>query len=225
MVAKVFDQIEPISKKDRIIETMKNALLTGKLSPDDQIVDSKVARALGLGTPLVRQVLVELEHQGFGQNCPYAGTYVTRLSRNDIEEIYNLRIELEPLAVEWAQMKAGPSDIDALLAMAGHMKQGASDMNFDHFYEYDLALHRTIWELSGNHYLYEVLERLVVPLFAFFVLRTPRVRETYLESAEAHKSIIDAMSTRSGPELRALVKEKMISFKSDWLTTFASELE
>jgi DNA-binding GntR family transcriptional regulator len=109
--------------------------------------------------------------------------------------------------------------------MAGHMKQGASEMNFDHFYEYDLALHRMIWELSGNHYLYEVLERLVVPLFAFFVMRTPRVRETYLESAEAHKSIIDAMSTRSGAELRALVKEKMISFKSDWLTTFASELE
>src|SRR5215510_4944709 len=225
MDVKVFDQIEPISKKDRIIEMMKNALLTGKLSPGDQIVESKVARELGVGTPLVREALIELEHQGFVQKFPYKGTYVTRLSRNDIEEIYNLRIELEPLAVEWAQVKAGPSDIDALLAMAGHMKQGASDMNFDHFYEYDLALHRTIWELSGNHYLYEVLERLVVPLFAFFVMRTPRVRETYIKSAETHRSIIDAMLTKNGPELRSAVKEAVTSFKSDWLTTFGSELE
>src|SRR5499426_4694891 len=110
MEVKVFDQIEPISKKDRIVETMKKALLVGKLSPGEQIVESKVARELGVGTPLVREALIELEHRGFVQKFPYKGTYVTRLSRDDIEEIYNLRIELEPLAVEWAQAKAGPSD-------------------------------------------------------------------------------------------------------------------
>jgi DNA-binding GntR family transcriptional regulator len=225
MIVNVFDLIEPISKKDRIVETMKKALLTGKLSPGEQIVESKVARQLGVGTPLVREALIELEHQGFVQKFPYKGTYVTRLSRQDIEQIYNLRIELEPIAVEWAQARAGPPDIEALLAIASHMRQGAAEMNFDHFYEYDLALHRKIWELAGNHYLFEVLERLVVPLFAFFVMRTPRVRETYVESAETHKRIIDAMLTKDGLELRSVAREAMISFKNDWLTTFGSELE
>ncbi len=225
MTVPVFDLIEPISKKDRIVETMKKALLTGKLSPGEQIIESKVARQLGVGTPLVREALIELEHQGFVQKFPYKGTYVTKLSREDIEQIYNLRIELEPIAIEWAKSKAKPADIEALLVMARHMEEGADDLNFDHFYEYDLALHRKIWELSGNRYLFEVLERLVVPLFAFFVMRTPRVRETYIESAEAHKSIIEAMLTRDGPELRAVMREAMINFKNDWLTTFGSELE
>jgi DNA-binding GntR family transcriptional regulator len=225
MLGNVFDLIEPISKKDRIVETMKKALLTGRLSPGEQIVENKVARQLGVGTPLVREALIELEHQGFVQKFPYKGTYVTKLTRADIEQIYNLRIELEPIAVEWARAKATAADFEALLVMAGHMERGAGEMNFDHFYEYDLALHRKIWELSGNRYLFEALERLVVPLFAFFVMRTPRVRETYIESAEAHKSIIDAMLTKDGPELREFTKAAMISFKNDWLTTFGSELE
>jgi len=222
---KVFDLIAQISKKDRIVETMKKALLVGKLSPGEQIVENKVARQLGVGTPLVREALIELEHQGFVQKFPYKGTYVTKLSREDIEQIYNLRIELEPPAVEWAKAKALPADIEALLDMVAHMERGAYEMNFDLFYEYDLALHRKIWELSGNRYLFEVLERLVVPLFAFFVMRTPRVRETYIESASTHKNILNAMLTKDGPELRQFTREAMVGFKDDWLTTFGSELE
>ena len=55
------------------------------------------------------------------QKFPYKGTDLTRFSRNDIEEFYNLRIELEPFAVAWGQVKAGPFEIDALSAMAGNI--------------------------------------------------------------------------------------------------------
>jgi DNA-binding GntR family transcriptional regulator len=59
---------------------MKQAILTGKIEPGEAIVENKVAQDPGVGTPLVREALIELEHQGFVQRFPYRATYVTKLS-------------------------------------------------------------------------------------------------------------------------------------------------
>ena len=67
----------------------------------------------------------------------------------------------------------------------------------DKFYQNDLEWHRKLWALSGNAYLEDVLERLVVPLFAFFVMKTSREREAYIESADMHARIVDALADGS----------------------------
>ena len=71
----------------------------------EQIVEGKLAQQLGVGQGLIREALIELEHQGFVQRTPFAGTQVTELSIEDAQHIYELRIELEPLAF----FLAGPS--------------------------------------------------------------------------------------------------------------------
>jgi DNA-binding GntR family transcriptional regulator len=53
--------------------------------------------------------------------------------------------------------------------------------------ENDLDFHRKIWEVSGNKYLAESLERIVVPLFAFFVMKNRRERKSYFASAAKHE--------------------------------------
>jgi len=206
--------IQPISKKDQVIAAIKDAILSGAIGTGDQIVESRMAHELGSGIPLVREALVALEHQGFVQKTPYKRTTVTKLEAKQIQDNFQLRVELEPLAVEWAKQKVTLGDIRELRILIGRMERAAADLDLDGFYENDLEWHRKLWALSGNAYLADVLERLVVPLFAFFVMKTSREREAYVESAEMHAKIVDALAEGSGVEVRELMKNLFLVGKT-----------
>jgi len=210
--------IQPISKKDQVIAAIKDAILSGAIGPGDQIVESRMAHELGSGIPLVREALVALEHQGFVQKTPYKGTTVTKLEPKQIQDNFQLRVELEPLALEWAKQNVTPSDIKELRVLITRMEKAAADLDLDEFYQNDLEWHRKLWALSGNGYLEDVLERLVVPLFAFFVMKTSHEKEAYVESAAMHSKIVEALAEGSAAEVRALMKESLRGWKEDMMT-------
>ena len=209
--------IQPVSKRDQVVSSFKDAILRGDIQPGDAIVESKVAAQLGAGIPLVREALIELEHQGFVQKIAYKGTTVTKLERKHVEQIFRLRVELETLAFEWAKENAKPADLDYLRGLTLRMKRAAESLDLNEFYENDLAFHRKLWEMSGNPYLVESLERLVVPLFAFFVMKNRRARKSYLASAANHEKLVEALPTLSKAKLSALMRDSLAGWKSETL--------
>jgi DNA-binding GntR family transcriptional regulator len=215
--------IQPISKKGQVVLAIREAILSGSIQPGDQIVESKLAQQLGSGIPLVREALIELEHQGFVQKIPYKGTMVTKLGAKEIGQIFKLRIELEVLAIEWAKEQIADEDVAELRALIRKMERAAEELNLSEFYEHDLAFHRRLWAMSGNTYLVDALERVVVPLFAFFVMKTKRERDSYVESAVAHMKIVDALPEKSAKELGDLMRESLSGWKEDMLDLLFAE--
>jgi DNA-binding GntR family transcriptional regulator len=211
----MLELIQPISKRDQVVRAMKEAILTGTMEPGASIVESKIAQQLGAGVPLIREALIELEHQGFVQRTPYKGTTVTKLSPADVRRIFALRVELEAIAIEWAKYHATESDMESLRQEITKMETAAQVLDLPQFYDGDLAFHRKIWSLSGNPYLVDALERLVVPLFAFFVMKTSRQQASYVESACMHRAIVDAIETKSAVELREMFRDSLVNWKDD----------
>jgi DNA-binding GntR family transcriptional regulator len=214
MKEKALKLIRPVLKRDQVVASFKEAILSGTIQPGESIVESKVAQQLGAGIPLVREALIELEHQGYVQKIPHKGTTVTKLVRGDVEKIFRLRVEMESLAIEWAKENVMPEDIEDLRSITVKMKEGAQAHDLDQFYQNDLAFHRKLWEMSGNEYLVECLERIVAPLFAFFLMKDRRERESYLFSAAQHEKIVEALPKLGGAKLRALMRDSI----SDWRT-------
>jgi DNA-binding GntR family transcriptional regulator len=210
--------IQPISKKDQVVAAIKEAILSGTVEPGEQIVESRMAQELGSGIPLVREALIALEHQGYVQKTPYKGTTVTKLEPKQIQQIFQLRVELEALAVEWAQKNITPADIKQLQGYIQRMEQAATEVDIDQFYQNDLEWHRKLWALSGNDYLADVLERLIVPLFAFFLMKTTREKQAYVESAAAHGAIVSALETKNAAEVHRLMKDSLRGWKDDMMT-------
>jgi DNA-binding GntR family transcriptional regulator len=220
---KLLKLIQPISKKNQVVLAIKEAIISGSIKPGDQIVESRIAQELGSGIPLVREALIELEHQGFVQKTPYKGTTVTKLGPKEIKEIFQLRVELEALAVVWAKGHVRPADIKDLRKLINRMEQSAAAPDLDLFYESDLEFHRKLWDLSGNPYLANVLERMVVPLFAFFVMKTRREKESYIRSAEMHEKIVAALESNSAAEVGELMRGSLKGWKDDMLDLLFSE--
>ena len=215
--------IQPLSKKNQVVEAIKEAVLSGSIKPGDQIVESRIAQELGAGIPLVREALIELEHHGFVQKTPYKGTIVTKLGPKEIREIFQLRVELEALAVEWAKDNVTPKDIKELQKLIQKMEHSGAELDLDQFYQIDLDFHRKLWDMSGNPYLAGVLERMVVPLFAFFVMKTRREKESYIRSAAMHGRIVEGLETKSAAELRELMKNSLKGWKDEMLDLLFSD--
>src|SRR5882724_1781425 len=153
-----FQKIEPVSKKARVVALLKEAILSGTIQSGEQIVEGKLAQQFGVGQGLIREALIELEHQGFVQRTPFSGTQVPKLSLDDAQQIFDIRIELEPLAFSLAGNKASPQQMTDLKEFADKANRGAQADDLDAFFENHLAFRKKIWEISGNRYLRQTLE-------------------------------------------------------------------
>src|SRR2546425_4106828 len=171
MSTAVFQKVEPVSKKARVVASLKQAILAGAIQSGEQIVEGKIAQQFGVGQGLIREALIELEHQGFVTRTPFSGTQVPKLGLEDAQQIFDIRICLEPLAVELAGRKAIPTQLAELQDLVVKAREGAESKNVDRFFENHLAFRRKVWELSGNKYLQQALERIVTPLFALYLIR------------------------------------------------------
>ena len=91
-MSRTFERIEPVSKKTRVVNLLREAILSGAVKGGEQIVEAKLAQEFGVGQGLIREALIELEHHGFVQRTPFTGTTVQTLSIEDASQIFDVRI-------------------------------------------------------------------------------------------------------------------------------------
>src|SRR5262245_38438115 len=166
-----FQKLEPVSKKVRVVALLREAMISGAIRGGEQIVEAKLAQQFGVGQGLIREALIDLEHQGFVRRTPFSGTHVHALTLQDAQQIFEVRIELEPLAFFWAARHATPRDIAELRELVEKTKIAATASDLDSFFDSHLTFRKEIWKLSGNSYLQQALERVVIPLYALYLIR------------------------------------------------------
>ena len=189
--------LKPVTLRHRIVEIIRQAITSGELSPGDRIVELRLAKELGVGNTAVREALFELERTGLVTRIPNKGSFITKTTFEDAQQIFRVRKELEALAVELAVEHMSTAYLDMLQGLVDAMKTAAETNDFERFYQNDLEFHRTLWQLSQNRYLASSLETLVVPLFAFFLIRTRLdYRIDLLGSAQRHHQLLDSIRNR-----------------------------
>ncbi len=197
-----------VGLKDRVADLIKDAILAGKLGPGDRIVELALANQLRVGTTAVREALFDLESQGFVNRVANRGTFVTKLSLQDVEEILQVRSELEGLAVELAQERRTEEDLALLEECTSEMVTATQDEDWPRFYRNDLEFHRNIWRIAGNRYLAKSLDVLVVPLFAFFIMKIQGdPGELKWVGVEKHVDIVRAL--RDGHDARKCIEASL----------------
>src|SRR4029434_7862062 len=180
----VFERLQPVSKRTRVVATLKEAIVSGALHSGDQSVEGKLAQQLGVGRGLIREALIELEHQGFVQRSPFSSMQVTRFTNEEAEQILEMRIEVEPLAFSLAGQKISREQIAELRDLLAKAKQGAASQSLQGIFENHLAYRRAVGELSGNRLLKQILERLVAPLYAICLMRATFNRDGLFQTIQ-----------------------------------------
>ena len=156
------NQLPPLglstNRSDLVVESIKTAILSGQLAPEEVLVERRIADQLGISKTPVREALIVLMRSGLVTVAPRRGVCVRRLSIREVRHIYEERVLLEPWAIAHAR---GPhpdfsSAAQALDDVERHRVNGdtaASALANRRF-------HRAMYAQCDNGFIVESLDRL-----------------------------------------------------------------
>jgi DNA-binding GntR family transcriptional regulator len=210
------------SLAEQIAEFIRKLIVAGELKPGERIVESRIAKEIGVGQPTVREALVALEHEGLVVRKANQGCVVTSLTRAEICQLIRVRAELETLAVELAVETARADEIAGLLEATERMKEAAAAGDPQRFFEKDLVFHQTLWNLSHNSFLPRLLEQTLAPLLAFLFIRNLRRNPgiDMMASAHAHVEMAEAILSGDKANARRVALEKLTMFADQHLALY-----
>jgi DNA-binding GntR family transcriptional regulator len=196
---------------------LRNLILSGQLRPGERVIEWKIARQLGIGQPTAREALLILESEGLLQRHPNRGCTVTRLSLKEIDQIYRVRLELEPLAAELAVENAVNWDPSILSSAVERLAQSAESGNVEEWHRRDLEFHQALWRLADNPFLEKALSQTCVPFFAFaelvYLQSQPR---DLVEQADQHAAVVSAILSNNRQQARRVTRRVLKDFWRVW---------
>ena len=181
--------------KDRTVEVLVDAILSGKIRPGERLNESQLARDLRVSRAPVREALQQLQEQSLIVNIPRRGMFVVSLDEEDIQKINSLRIVLEAEALRLVRRHLTPQrekKLEQLLTTMENMEPAPTKLSM----RVDFEFHRTIWGYSGNEYLEKTLASLTAPLFAHSV-RTLLRAEKLRMVLDSHRPLFEFICGRS----------------------------
>lgn len=202
--------------KDNLAAYFREEIISGRLVPGEKVVEIRWAKILKISQTSVREALNILSAEGFIQKGSGRTAQVTLLSDEDVAHSYELRAVLEGYAARVvAQKKPDLSELDQTLA---DMRSAIQCKNLRAFYERDLQFHVLLAEKTENRMLVQAIKRIILPLFAFVVLRVQGARtdeQQWIRSLDQHQRMIDALKTHDPVFAERLVSHTIGSFRQE----------
>ena len=148
------------SVEDRVAETLRNLIVTGELAEGTPLVQRDLAERLGVSQTPVRLGLVELQRAGLVEIGDTGRASVTRLSREDFEEISAARLGLEGLAARLGAAAVGPEELARMRAGLRDLERLGRQGEVDGYLRARWTFHAACYEASGRARLVAEVERL-----------------------------------------------------------------
>jgi len=209
---------------DTVYQILRERILSNRAVPGERLKLAEIQSQLGISRTPLQQAINRLAVEGLIQIVPRKGTYVTKPTQKDIEEIFELRRILEVFAAQLAVQSMTVAECDALCALVDEMTllvQPESGPQVRRTYEQlDHQFHQMIIDASGSKHL----KRLWLQVNAH--VRIARTRgnslgELGLRTAE-HAEIASAFVARDGARARELLEEHIRRAKTSLLNSLES---
>jgi GntR family transcriptional regulator, trigonelline degradation regulator len=104
----------PPLRRDQAFERLRDAIITGHFAPGARLIERELCEAMGVSRTSIREVLRRLEAEQLIEVEPRKGPIVARLTRKQVEEIYEVRAMLEAAIVRRFTIEASAENIAAL---------------------------------------------------------------------------------------------------------------
>ena len=198
--------VAPLRAEDRL----RQAIVTGRLQPNERLVESDLARSLGVSRTHVRAALVRLEHEGLVEHERHRGARVRLVSESEAVEILETRAVLEGLVARLAAERATAEDVGDLKGILADMQRLREADDLLAVSDLNAQLHRRLLEISGHDTTARLIGALNSQMVRFqyrTILLPGRSERSFAEHAE----IIAAVATHDGERAEAGMRTHLSS--------------
>jgi DNA-binding GntR family transcriptional regulator len=145
-------------------EVLKGMILDQAVAPGARVSIDLLAVELGVSQTPIREALARLEGDGLVTKRAHGRYWTTpMLTTESFEQLYDIRLRLEPFAAGEAGKRIARRELDALGAALASMetaKTGGDYSEYGCFSGHDARFHETIGTASGNPFLADAIARL-----------------------------------------------------------------
>ena len=184
------------SKKSVVYETLKKRIINHSLKPGEPVSEVILSKELKISKTPVREALQQLERDGFVENVPGRGCFVSRISFQDVKELFEIREILECEVIKRIVRTRDLGKLEAIRRKFESSENGSGD-NIRSYFKAGDQIHSFIFETLGNSRLTEIYKRLLehierMRLYFFDQPRQDRSGQSFRE----HLDILDALAAQ-----------------------------
>ena len=206
----------PESLGDIAYAGIRQRITSLALPPGAAVNEGALAAELGVGLAPVRSALRRLAWENMVVILPRRGTLVSELDAADLQEIFELRVELEGLSARLASERAGGDGRESLQALIECTRSSLASGDQQALIELDRELHAAIAEAAGNTLLAAQLDWLYGHVLRLWNVTLDRVSALGASVAE-HEAIVDAIVRGDAADAHARMQAHVRRFQAAFL--------
>lgn len=202
---------------EKAYSVVREGIFSGRFAPGTRITEKEIVDLSGVSRTPVREALRRLQMNGLVEVQPNLGAVVPSWSKEDAEEIFELRAVLECCAARLASERATPVQLDTMRRAASAQLEESrrKSPDLDKIAELNSAFHFELYAASGNSRLNDVLVSLIEPTL---VIRTFQYysHDALVRSAHQHLEILDMLQARDADAAEAVMRTHVLAARHEF---------
>ena len=183
-----------ISIADQIFEQLERDILSGKYPRGELLTELRLSEELGVSRTPIREAIRRLAQENILEEAG-RGVTVVGISKQDMLDMYEIRIRIEGLAAEWAAARIGDEELnqirETLELQRYYTEKGGS--HSDQIKNLDSQFHELVYRACGSRALTDTLIGLHKKMTKFRMASVSK-QSRALQSVEEHEAILAALS-------------------------------
>lgn len=209
-----FKIIPNISIREKVYEHLKQQILNNQIPSDAILIETHLAQQIGISRTPIREALHFLEKEGLLEALPRAGYRVRQIDWQEVEEVVEIRKEVEALAARWAAERIEPEEIEALKTNLAQSQMMIEQDSLEHFPELDAQFHEIISRASRSSRLVDLIQSLRSDMLRY------RIRSLYRKDISSlalagHRRIFECIANRDPKGVQSAVHKHLDDAKDN----------
>jgi DNA-binding GntR family transcriptional regulator len=204
---------------DEIAAALRRAVSERVFPPGNALNQDELAKQFGVSRIPIREALRTLVGEGLVIMKPGLGAVVTELRPDEVEELYGLRLQLEPALAADIVDQVRRRDVEDLDALVGTMRALGED-DTESWSAANYRFNRRLYELSDRRHAVRLVVQVLnlvepyVRMNAHLLGRRPRIQA-------AREAMVEALRGHDAERLRALIEEDIVAGRGELVTAMA----
>jgi DNA-binding GntR family transcriptional regulator len=197
-------QSQQFSRPEWLISIIRDRVIKGQYKPGDRIREAELQQEFGLSNGPVREALQRLVADGILDRSPWRGVRVVELTKNEIVELFQLRLALLEYAAELAAQRADPDVIADAERVRANLRKALMKVKKGDLALMSAELIEWVLRGAGNKRMIHVWENalLISRVYAY-----ESMRRTAARTEPIQYQIIDAIVAGDVEAARRAVRE------------------
>ena len=206
--------LQPLPPRERsqlvatVTDALREAIIHERLPTGSRLNQVQIAENLNVSRMPVREAIAALISEGLVEPLPTTGVVVKPLSREDVQDVYKVRIALETEAARTVIEDRAATGANRLQAVLSSHKLSSPHSETPQLLEVDREFHRARLDSTGNPYFVRALVPVwsVVERAMYTVLQVPEIISSVWEE---HEAIAQAIADRDAVAAEMRIRQHL----------------